>query len=219
MAPRDAGHSLRLDTTTSSAESHQSEPTPRRSRGYSQRTHFFNRNISKRNGDSSPLERSSFPIELVESLQPEQALQSQASPKVSFSVNNEIYKNNDVTYRYTPDDEEEDGKKKFITSSRASELLPNYSTLAARYVARDQIRKRLKKTIDTVVDFILRRKHPPPSKGGRRIPIEVVKNRAPIIDERTDRPHIKNNITSSIYTVYNFLPRQLIYQFSKIANV
>ena len=38
------------------------------------------------------------------------------------------------------------------------------------------------------------------------------------IDERTNDPYINNLITSSKYTVYSFLPKQLRAQFSKIAN-
>ncbi|KAG7193154.1 uncharacterized protein KQ657_000908 [Scheffersomyces spartinae] len=38
------------------------------------------------------------------------------------------------------------------------------------------------------------------------------------IDERTDQPYCNNLITSSKYTVYDFLPKQLKAQFSKIAN-
>lgn len=38
------------------------------------------------------------------------------------------------------------------------------------------------------------------------------------IDERTDEPYCNNLITSSKYTIYDFLPKQLKAQFSKIAN-
>ncbi|KAI3406706.2 DNF3 [Candida oxycetoniae] len=38
------------------------------------------------------------------------------------------------------------------------------------------------------------------------------------IDERTNQPYVSNLITSSKYTIYTFLPKQLRAQFSKIAN-
>ncbi|KAI5966100.1 DNF3 [Candida margitis] len=38
------------------------------------------------------------------------------------------------------------------------------------------------------------------------------------IDERTNEPYVNNIITSSKYTIYSFLPKQLRAQFSKIAN-
>lgn len=39
-----------------------------------------------------------------------------------------------------------------------------------------------------------------------------------LIDERTGEPYVLNTITSSRYTVWTFLPKQLKAQFSKIAN-
>ena len=55
--------------------------------------------------------------------------------------------------------------------------------------------------------------------GGRDIPLQIVNDREPLIDARTEKPYPNNLITSSIYTPYNFFPRQLIAQFSKLANL
>ncbi|AET40363.1 aminophospholipid-translocating P4-type ATPase DNF3 Ecym_5627 [Eremothecium cymbalariae DBVPG len=69
-------------------------------------------------------------------------------------------------------------------------------------------------------------------EGGRRIPIVLDKRdqfMRPYLcghhnhvyalrDERKNQPYIKNTITSSRYTVYSFIPRQLYAQFSKLAN-
>lgn len=52
---------------------------------------------------------------------------------------------------------------------------------------------------------------------GREIPINP-SNQNPLIDPRTKKPFINNSITSSRYKIYDFLPKQIIYQFSKIAN-
>ncbi|KAI5918884.1 hypothetical protein F4810DRAFT_689816 [Camillea tinctor] len=38
------------------------------------------------------------------------------------------------------------------------------------------------------------------------------------IDENTGRPYISNAVRTSRYTVWNFLPKQLFYQFSRLAN-
>ncbi|CAB5396116.1 unnamed protein product [Rhizophagus irregularis] len=51
---------------------------------------------------------------------------------------------------------------------------------------------------------------------GREIPINPSNH--PLIDPRTKKPFINNSITSSRYKIYDFLPKQIIYQFSKIAN-
>jgi len=63
-----------------------------------------------------------------------------------------------------------------------------------------------------------RRNMLPPTKEGRKIlvqPMDPPKQ----IDERTGKPYVSNLITSSIYTAYDFFPRQLIVQFSKLANM
>lgn len=41
---------------------------------------------------------------------------------------------------------------------------------------------------------------------------------ASLIDERSGEPYVNNLVTSSKYTVYSFLPKQLRAQFSKVAN-
>jgi phospholipid-translocating ATPase len=59
------------------------------------------------------------------------------------------------------------------------------------------------------------------SKGkGREIPIDVSeRGHTNLVDERTGRDYCNNLITSSRYTVFSFLPRQLWAQFSKVANL
>lgn len=57
----------------------------------------------------------------------------------------------------------------------------------------------------------------PPSKDGRKIPLDASRTQ-PLVDERRNGPFIDNTIRSSRYTIWNFLPRQLIAQFSKLAN-
>lgn len=57
----------------------------------------------------------------------------------------------------------------------------------------------------------------PPSKDGRHIDIDP-RRATGLIDERTGHPYMPNYIKSSKYTIYNFLPRQLFAQFSKLAN-
>lgn len=57
----------------------------------------------------------------------------------------------------------------------------------------------------------------PPSKNGRRIEIDATRV-SPLIDERTGSEYFGNTIRSSRYTLWNFVPRQLFFQFSKLAN-
>ncbi|KAK6454965.1 aminophospholipid-translocating ATPase [Scheffersomyces xylosifermentans] len=72
----------------------------------------------------------------------------------------------------------------------------------------------------------------PPTESGRVIPLST--NHASVneyfqdsyydnrtkafIDERSDESYVDNIVTSSKYTIYSFLPKQLRAQFSKIAN-
>ena len=78
---------------------------------------------------------------------------------------------------------------------------------------------------------LLRRGQLPPTNAGRRIPLCVDKAQADAlgdkyysrsshsyIDERSGLSYCSNTITSSKYTVYSFLPKQLRAQFSKLAN-
>lgn len=65
--------------------------------------------------------------------------------------------------------------------------------------------------------FVLDIQDVPPTKDGRHIPLELSR-REHLVDERTGKAYISNLIRSSKYTSWNFLPRQLFAQFSKLAN-
>lgn len=108
--------------------------------------------------------------------------------------------------------EEDDDDSKAVP---AEDLLPNYSSWASRTMKS----KRPQEIIRQVKDFILQKKRIPPSKDGRHIPVQVLCESPLLIDERTNKPYCSNLITSSIYTPYTFLPRQLFAQFSKLANI
>ncbi|KND92004.1 putative phospholipid-transporting ATPase [Tolypocladium ophioglossoides CBS 100239] len=70
-----------------------------------------------------------------------------------------------------------------------------------------------------IIEGLLRRIPLPPTKDGRHIPLNPP-NVGPdgLIDERSNKPYIDNFIRSSRYTVYDFVPKQLIFQFSKLGN-
>ncbi|KAK3358928.1 hypothetical protein B0T25DRAFT_588001 [Lasiosphaeria hispida] len=70
-----------------------------------------------------------------------------------------------------------------------------------------------------ILEGLLRQKPIPPSKDGRHIPLRPgLVRQNPLEDDRTGRPFASNFIRSSRYTVWNFLPKQLFFQFSKLAN-
>lgn len=66
-----------------------------------------------------------------------------------------------------------------------------------------------------IVEGLLRRKPLPPSNDGRHIPLNPVDE---LLDERSQKPYISNFIRSSRYTAYDFVPKQLLFQFGKLGN-
>jgi phospholipid-translocating ATPase len=96
--------------------------------------------------------------------------------------------------------------------------LPFYSTWASSHHTRHMVLEKCKNLMRR-----LKRLRDPRliSKGkGREIPIDIPeRGKTNLLDERTGKEYVDNLITSSRYTVYSFLPRQLWAQFSKVANL
>lgn len=96
-------------------------------------------------------------------------------------------------------------------------FLPHYDTWVNGRAAQSNILTKLEHTYEKAVKFILRIHDIPPSKDGRHLQLDASRKQ-PLIDERTGRVYMDNTIRSSKYTVWNFVPRQLFAQFSKLAN-
>jgi phospholipid-translocating ATPase len=104
-------------------------------------------------------------------------------------------------------------KKTFGTMS-----LPNYDVWARSRSKKGSWQKKIKRVYkEVILEGLLKQKALPPSKDGRHIDLDYSRNQ-PLIDERTGRPYMGNTIRSSRYTVWDFVPRQLFFQFSKLAN-
>lgn len=67
-----------------------------------------------------------------------------------------------------------------------------------------------------VVDLILRRKNVAASNG-RHIPL-AVEHDEPLIDARRGLSYVSNDIHTSRYSLWDFVPRQLFFQFSRVGN-
>ncbi|KAB5545865.1 hypothetical protein GE09DRAFT_1132712 [Coniochaeta sp. 2T2.1] len=67
-------------------------------------------------------------------------------------------------------------------------------------------------------DLILRQRRLQPSKDGRHVPLDLHRQDDVLIDERRGRPYISNAIRTSRYTPFDFLPKQIYFQFSRLAN-
>jgi phospholipid-translocating ATPase len=55
------------------------------------------------------------------------------------------------------------------------------------------------------------------SRDGRHVEVDPSRTR-PLVDERTGIPDVGNGIRSNKYTLWTFIPRQLLAQSSKLAN-
>ncbi|EFX02366.1 haloacid dehalogenase-like protein [Grosmannia clavigera kw1407] len=74
-----------------------------------------------------------------------------------------------------------------------------------------------------VTELILRRTTLPPSKDGRHIPLRLTDESArpsQLVDERRShgRGYVANAIRTSRYTVFDFVPKQLMFQFTRVGN-
>ena len=95
--------------------------------------------------------------------------------------------------------------------------LPRYETWARSRSAHTGLGKRVRLLYKKTRNILLRIPETRPSKNGRQIILDCTSHRA-LTDERTGREYIDNTIRSNRYTLWNFLPRQLFAQFSKLAN-
>ncbi|KAI8623897.1 phospholipid-translocating P-type ATPase [Xylariaceae sp. FL1651] len=70
-----------------------------------------------------------------------------------------------------------------------------------------------------IIEGLLRQKPLPPSEDGRHIPLTAGLVRAsPLTDDRSGKHYRSNFIRSSRYSIVSFLPKQIYFQFSKLAN-
>lgn len=95
--------------------------------------------------------------------------------------------------------------------------LPHYESWILERARHNAHLKRIQAGYHKLRKIILRIQEIPPSKDGRHIPLDASRKKA-LIDERTGRPYVENWIRSSRYSAWNFVPRQLFAQFSKLAN-
>ena len=54
-----------------------------------------------------------------------------------------------------------------------------------------------------------------PTNDGRCIPLH---SSSPLVDERYGRPYVSNAIRTSRYTLFDFFPKQLLFQFTRVGN-
>lgn len=202
--------------------SHTSPTSPKaRDRGYSLRRSLFARSIHNQPEES--------PIELVE------AGSSRQNDGVASKLEESKRKKTDTSVTVSPITESNPG---FFSSPRLARVsesyslssknkdkktlgtisLPNYDTWArTRNNTHPLARKTKAFYKEKIVKGLFGKRPIPPSIDGRHIDIDASWE-TPRIDDRTTREYIGNTIRSSRYTLWDFIPRQLFFQFSKLAN-
>lgn len=115
-------------------------------------------------------------------------------------------------------------------AAQASSTIANAKDWAAKQKARTKRLKRARtgrlrtKAAELyktwILEGLLRQRPLPPSVDGRHIPVTpgLSRRKDGLTDERRGSPFIPNFIRSSRYTIWSFLPKQLFFQFSKLAN-
>ncbi|XEU94749.1 hypothetical protein FSHL1_000033 [Fusarium sambucinum] len=105
--------------------------------------------------------------------------------------------------------------KKYLRQRREKRIGPS-----AKPTWKERTRKQLGEFHQKVIiETILRQKPLQPLPDGRHVPLNPAQRNADgLIDERAGKPYISNFIRSSRYTIYDFFPKQLIFQFSKLGN-
>ncbi|CZR57136.1 related to P-type ATPase [Phialocephala subalpina] len=198
-----------------------SPTSPRtRDRGYSLRRAIFNRGITSQSENS--------PIELVETgpSEPQDGVgQRQEDPKAEqrhSSITISPVLENDVAVSQSDSNERFPGPsvgrgKDKKTLGTLNYSLPNYDAWTRQTSRTNTLVQKAKDWKKKVTKIILRQTQIPPSKDGRHINLDASRKQY-LIDERTGHPYLGNTIRSSRYTVLNFVPRQLFFQFSKLAN-
>ena len=81
----------------------------------------------------------------------------------------------------------------------------------------NKIKSGVDRTYKEAAERIFGIKEVPPSKDGRHLYLDPQGKRE-FVDERTGKEYVANSIRSSRYTLWNFLPKQLFFQFTKLAN-
>jgi phospholipid-translocating ATPase len=184
-----------------------------RSRGYSLRSALFRKNVH--DTAQSP----DADIELAEGVGDSHARLGQIAEVGGYRT---TPKGGDVVITVTPEHVAYASSASDISKSKMGNgpiALPNYDSWLKRKGPgrRSRIVKQTRDMAEQARKFIFRIKDVPPSKDGRHIQLDPTR-REPLNDERTDQPYASNWIRSTRYSAWNFIPRQLVAQFSKLAN-
>ncbi|KAF1837813.1 phospholipid-translocating P-type ATPase [Decorospora gaudefroyi] len=185
-----------------------------RNRGYSLRSALFRKNVHH-TAHSPDTE-----IELEEGIGSSQAGIGQIEER---SDDRDSPKNGDAVITVTSEHLDYASTASEMSKSKLGRgpiALPHYDSWLKRKGpgrASPRIVKQTRDFAEKARKFIFRIKDVPPSKDGRHIYLDPTR-KVPLSDERTNQPYTSNWIRSTRYSAWNFVPRQLVAQFSKLAN-
>lgn len=183
-----------------------SKPRSRRNRGLSLRSSLFTRNVDR---------KVHSPASIVE-------MQPVGSSNDGHQSSSTAKKSSQTSVTVSPVTEIGPSLPPYsLPSSRkgikGTSALPNYQQWAQRRPGRRLPLNRVTEICERIRKYVLHIQEVPPSKAGRQIPLDPSR-KTKLIDERTEKPFVDNLIRSSKYNLWNFVPRQLWAQFSKLAN-
>lgn len=212
---------LSPSSMTSPTASKSSPLSPRgRQRGYSLRSSLFQRTMRDKSSDAiaseSVIEMNDMgPSNQSNSLSRQFSRQTTADKSGRKSMNTVV----EISPAFT-DRDDDDLKLPTIEPRHGVHgisALPNYQSWIQNRAAHNAAWRSIRSTYSRGRKFVLRINDIPPTKDGRHIDLDPSRKPA-LIDERTGHQYVTNTIRSSRYNAWNFLPRQLFAQFSKIAN-
>jgi phospholipid-translocating ATPase len=203
--------SPRLPSRSSVSAGNRSPLSPTtRNRGYSLRSALFKKNVHSHNQPDAN-------IELEEGVG-----SSRAGMAQSAGSSDRGSQKGDAIVNILPAHAESTSEASSLSKSKLGKgpiALTNYDTwLHGKGPGkRSGTAKKMRDLAEQARKFILRIKDVPPSKDGRHIYVDAARAER-LIDERTNEPYTSNWIRSTRYSAWNFVPRQLVAQFSKLAN-
>jgi phospholipid-translocating ATPase len=169
-------------------------PSVGRNRGYSLRRALFTQNVQKQ----IPDHEAAFELD---------------PSKANSQKNN--YRPTTVTVE---ESQEPDNRPRKSVRLSDSELeLPLYREWMAKHSSRTTVLRTLKEIYHQLKHKIIRTNTVTSSADGRHVKVNVLEAELPI-DERSGKPYMDNLIRSCRYTPWNFVPKQLVAQFGKLAN-
>lgn len=202
-----------ISSSTSTASAETPHPSPlsarTRERGFSLRRAMLTRNVHGEPESSrsvAPAHSRSSGQHTAESIEGSRVPSAAKKIQTTITISSKV-----------PEMDDEALPPRLLKSGTGRSSLPHYETWLKSRVARSGLFSSLRSAYKKAHKTILRIQELPPTKDGRHIFVNIQKRKG-LIDERTSREYVDNTIRSCKYTAWNFLPRQLYAQFSKLAN-